>query len=94
MMERHLFEPIRAGNDSFDTDAWDEGDDNPDNFGPLPGQNIGGKLSTHMEATVQPIDEYTFVEKRQSNFEIVQRHGQGGLTNVLDQVDRTVCGPA
>lgn len=73
--------------DEVDMDSWDEGDDNPENFGPLPGKMTTISTITSREDIKLIIDEETGSESRRFYRSVLHFEGPDAFMRVLDQVD-------
>lgn len=82
---RHV--PFEFSTEDDDMDSWDEGDDDPDSFGPLPGQTTPTSNERSRTDVKLIDDEETGSERRQFHRSVLYFEGPDAFMKVVDQVD-------
>lgn len=75
------------GNEDTDTDSWDEGDDNPESFGPFPGQRADVPPSCSSPDVMKIDDWETGWKRRQFTRDILHLGGVDAFMPSVDQVN-------
>lgn len=86
-----LYRPLVADDTETDTDNWDGGDDNPENFGALPGHIDHQHDEASVSQTILFCNEDTGVEERRWHSRLLRGKKANSHIQQLDKVDTSLC---